>query len=301
MSNYIEYNEYFKSTKMSKDDHCNAGTMAADQLSVQLAMICASMICGSAEIYDLNIKADGVMFKFSGKMPTTELAEKIAAMTDDDELEVYLRYISSWSDAGPYDVIQALEELEEFDADLVFSSLSIDDSNRYDGGHLYKYGIWDGTEYHGMVEGKPVDAIPTEGKWELIDTAVMMEAVDCDAKAGYELVQLFNRLIRIGGSQIGLYSDLGDPAKDKLVTGQICESAVPGWFSVDWADLKNSQDLKVFADVLAEISAWSKEHADEETNLALLNCNFLDISGRAPRQISIEFGEGKEYSVSVLE
>ena len=120
-------------------------------LQYQLSQLCALMICGRGRIDRLLIMKDGSKFEFSGSLPTTELIEALCRMTGANELELQLECSTASADPETAGIMDELDDMAENENaswdDIRFECFTDQCGNR----HKYRYGIWDGTFYHGEI------------------------------------------------------------------------------------------------------------------------------------------------------
>lgn len=143
MSRYIEYLKVTGVQPRQMGDFAAIRTVQIVQ--VQLSVLCGSMIAGGGRIGRLALTADGESLAFSGDLPTTELADAIAKMTDAEEVEMEAEFSNAWDYADADALSEELDDMvlgEEVPWERIRFEMRVTDEKGRE--EAYRYGVFDG-------------------------------------------------------------------------------------------------------------------------------------------------------------
>ncbi len=306
MSDLHEFNVFF-SASCIKDNY--PAREIVSQIRYQLCLLSASMLSGDAEIHTMDLTLDGKTTHFQGDLMTEVCMLAIREMSDADDISLHISYETWWHDVGSFDVCSALERYDDdvlhelfLSTHLKYSSFIVNDSNRFEGARLFKYGIFDGLFVRGERERHEVAQVPEGGLWDAIDTPLMIQEVACSEDAMASLIRLTNRLAAFKADLFCFpYSRYDENHCLNAIHDPLPEDASLTELSLDYCTFKGRDEMNTLIDILEEAYHWGQENSDDDHNLVLINCNFADISEAGPRQLTIEVNEDGSVGLFILD
>ena len=271
--------EHLKVKKADNSDY----SQPVEIMNGQLAALAALMVTGEANVYRMNLVADGVEYGFSGDEVTPEYKKILQAMSEAKEIDFSIDYHYIWRAGwqmyelvGPFALMDFFDDPGEEDVSDVFYSAWNNADCDEGPGKMVAYGRHNGKDYSGLVDFEQVPSIP-EGKWEEQRSTVIIDTDESfNAEAHPEL--------------LGICRELADMSVDSIL--DVDDGLT---FYLNNVTINTAEQSARYEELLKQLVAAAPEDID-----LYIDGPFLDPSGADARLMTIEH-DGKDLIIKVAE
>lgn len=252
----------------------------------QYTLLGALMLNNDAKVFELNLKADGKDYSFSGEAVTPEFKELLDAMRSAIEIELNASYEYWWRggyanmNIGPFPVCELIEDmLKEGDVEAKDFFYSMYNSADCEQGYgiLSAFGEKDGKQYCGVIEAKVVEELPEDGEWYAADTLICCEVEDLSEVNADEVIAACRAFDSIGGDY----------------TLDANENGIDFYLN-DVKPLGCREDFEKYIDLDLGLYRTVYDGPGMGDNL-----QFIDESGTIPRLLELEINIDGSYTVKM--
>ena len=280
MSVVYSINETLKITNEGYYEH------VVETVRFQYTLLGALMLNNDAEVFEMNLKADGKEYSFSGEAVTPEFKELLDAMSAATEIELSASYEYWWRagyehmNIGPFPVCELIEGmLEESDIeakDFFYTMYNSADSEP-GFGILTAFGEKDGKQYCGIVELKEMEDVPVDGEWYAADTLICCEVEDLSEVNADEVIAACRAFDEIGG-------EYSLEANEKGISFYLNHTEA----------LKSRSDFERFAELYLNLYHTVYDGPGMGSDL-----QFMDTAGAVPRLLEWDINIDGSYTVKI--